>query len=173
MKRLHPHAVALAATLTALSAHADPTPGQISAAANVYVGDAECEFKQHVSLRPIAGRPGHFELRFKKASYTMVPQETTTGAVRLEDQTAGLVWIQIPAKSMLLNSRLGQRLVDACLHAEQRAEVAAAATRPPGIGIGIAATDAAPAGTGNGLGIAATAAAPAGAGTGIGIAAAR
>lgn len=173
MKRLHPHAVALATTLTVLTAHADLTPGQIIAAENVYVGEAECEFKQIVSLRPIAGRPGHFELRFKKASYTMVPQETTTGAVRLEDRTAGVVWIQIPAKSMLLNSRLGQRLVDACLLAEQRAEVAATAAAPAdaGNGIGIAATAAAPAATP--ATPVAPPAAPVAAGTGIGIAAAR
>jgi hypothetical protein len=66
----------------------------------------------------------------------MVPEETSTGAVRLFDKKAGVVWLQIPAKSMLLNTRAGQRLVDRCTHAEQRAAVgavsaAAAPVTPP------------------------------------------
>lgn len=141
MKLPPPLTLTLATALLSAQAHAELTPGQMSAAKHVYVGDAECEFKQNISLKAIDGQPGHFELRFKKARYTMTPQETTTGAVRLEDRSAGLVWIQIPAKSMLLNSRLGQRLVDACLHAEQREEAttaaaaAAAGTAPSGIGV--------------------------------------
>ena len=55
----------------------------------------------------------------------MVPEETTTGAVRLEDKKAGIVWLQIPAKSMLMNSKIGQRMADSCLHEEQRVAAAA------------------------------------------------
>ena len=131
-------AVLAAACLVTPLAHAHLTPEQIEVAARVYVGDAECEFKQAVKLTAVAGRPGHFELHFKKARYQMTPELTTTGAVRLEDRAAGVVWIQIPAKSMLLNSRVGQRLVDACMHAEQRAEAAATASAPAAAGIGIA-----------------------------------
>lgn len=96
------------------------TQGQLDAAARVYTGAASCEFDQTVNLAPIDGKPGHFKLSHKKASYTVVPEETTTGAVRLEDRKAGIVWLQIPAKSMLMNAKLGQRMVDSCLHAEQR-----------------------------------------------------
>ena len=68
----------------------------------------------------------------KKARYTLVPQVTSTGAIRLEDSKAGMVWLQIPAKSMLLNAKAGRREVDNCQHPEQRAE---AATPAPSIGI--------------------------------------
>lgn len=108
------------------------SPEQMDAAARVYLGAADCELKQAVHLRAIEGRPGHFELTHKKARYTLVPEVTSTGAVRLEDRQAGMVWLQIPAKSMLLNARLGRREVDNCLHAEQRAESGAPA---PSIGI--------------------------------------
>jgi hypothetical protein len=57
-----------------------------------------------------------------------VPEETTTGAVRLEDRRAGIVWLQIPAKSMLMNAKIGQRMADGCLHAEQRATAAVQST---------------------------------------------
>ena len=100
---------------------------QLAVADRVLTGDAACEFNQSVSVNPIADRPGHFRVGYKKAVYTMVPEETTTGAVRLEDKKAGVVWLQIPAKSMLMNAKIGQRMVDACLHPEQRAAVNAVA----------------------------------------------
>lgn len=99
---------------------------QLEIAARVLTGTADCEFSQTVAVAPLEGHPGHFRVGFKKAVYTMVPQETSTGAVRLEDKKAGVMWLQIPAKSMLMNSKLGQRMVDSCLHPEQRAAVGAA-----------------------------------------------
>lgn len=99
---------------------ADLTPGQIDAASRVYVGVADCDQGQQVKLTPVAGQSGHFKLEFKKASYTLVPEETTTGAVRLEDKKAGIVWLQIPSKSMLMNAKIGQRVADGCKHPEQR-----------------------------------------------------
>ena len=33
------------------------------------------------------------------------------------------MWLQIPSKSMLMNSKIGQRMVDSCTHAEQRLAV--------------------------------------------------
>lgn len=120
----------IAAALPA--AASELSPGQLEAASRVYLGTADCELKQSVHLRALDDRPGHFELTHKKARYTLVPEVTTTGAVRLEDRQSGMVWLQIPAKSMLLNAKAGRREVDGCLHAEQRAEGAAAA---PSIGI--------------------------------------
>ena len=73
---------------------------QLLVADRVLTGDAACEFNQKVSVLPVKDRAGHFHVAFKKAVYTMVPEETSTGAVRLEDKKAGVVWLQIPAKSM-------------------------------------------------------------------------
>ena len=99
---------------------------QLQIADRVHTGDAACEFGQVVNLARIDGQPGHFKLTYKKAAYTVVPEETTTGALRLEDKKAGIVWLQIPSKSMLMNSKIGQRMADNCLHPEQRAAVKAA-----------------------------------------------
>ena len=98
---------------------------QLRIADRVLTGDAACEFNQTVSVLPIEGQPGHFRLTFKQVAYTVVPEETTSGAIRLEDKKAGIVWLQIPSKSMLMNARVGQRMVDGCMHAEQRAAVKA------------------------------------------------
>lgn len=94
---------------------------QLEIANRVMTGTAHCEFDQTVSVQRIDDRPGHFKVAYKNASYTMTPQETTTGAVRLEDRKAGVMWLQIPAKSMLMNSKAGQRMVDGCMQKEQRA----------------------------------------------------
>ena len=99
---------------------------QLDIAARVLTGKADCEFNQHVDVQALSGKPGHFKVAFKNVSYTMVPEETTTGAVRLEDKKAGMVWLQIPSKSMLMNSKVGQRMVDGCMQSEQRAAVEAA-----------------------------------------------
>lgn len=111
------------------------TESQLEIATRVHTGHAECELNQRVEVAPIEGRPGYFKVAHGKHSWTMLPQETTTGAVRLEDRRAGTVWIQIPAKSMLMDARAGRRVVDACLHDAQRV----AAAEPPAQTIGIVA----------------------------------
>ena len=124
------------ATVEAISA------GQLDVAARVLTGMADCEFNQRVQVQPVDGQPGYFTVSHQGRHYRMLPRETTTGAVRLEDPANGIVWLQIPVKSMLMNARRGQRMIDSCLHAEQRAAVAAAtaaaaAGAQPGPGIGI------------------------------------
>lgn len=99
---------------------------QLQLSHRVLTGSAQCEFNQSVSVDPIHEKPGHFRVAFNRDTYTMTPQETTTGAVRLEDKRNGVVWIQIPSKSMMMNHKIGQRMVDGCTHAEQRATVATA-----------------------------------------------
>lgn len=134
---------ALCASVTMSAAATELSPAQLLAAAGVYQGQAHCDQKESVHLKAIEGRPGHFELSHRKARYTVVPEVTSTGAVRLEDREAGVVWLQIPAKSMLLNSKAGRREVDGCKHAEQVAE--AAHPSAPAMGIGIATGSAPPA----------------------------
>lgn len=98
---------------------------QLDIAARVLTGRADCEDNQSVDVAAVQEKPGLFVVRFKNASYVMVPEETTTGAVRLVEAKSGTVWLQIPVKSMLLNSRAGSRYVDRCMHSEQRAAVEA------------------------------------------------
>ena len=107
---------------------------QLLIADRVLTGDAACEFNQTVSVLPIDGRPGHFRVTFKKVAYTVIPEETTSGAIRLEDKKAGIVWLQIPSKSMLMNAKIGQRMVDGCMHAEQRAAMSAVEQAAPATG---------------------------------------
>ncbi|MBE2245062.1 MAG: hypothetical protein IAE86_20095 [Burkholderiaceae bacterium] len=100
---------------------------QLGIAARVLTGKAQCELDRSVDVEPLSEKPGYFQVRFKNVSYYMVPEETTTGAVKLIEKRSGVIWLQIPTKSMLLDSREGHRLVDACTLAEQRAALNAVA----------------------------------------------
>jgi len=103
-----------ATTLAALSEE------QISNADRVFTGKASCDANQSVEVNPVPEHKGYFKLDFKGKSYLMAPEITQTGAVRLEDKRNGLVWLQIPAKSMLMNAKIGQRMVDNCMSANQK-----------------------------------------------------
>lgn len=109
--------------------------GQLDVAARVLTGTADCEFKQQVHVLAIPGHLGHFSLDHQGKRFYLSPRETATGAVRLEDAATGMVWLQIPGKSMLMNARLGQRVVDDCLHSEQRAALTAVAGAATSLGI--------------------------------------
>jgi hypothetical protein len=98
-------------------------PGQLSMADRVLTGVADCEFKEKVDVEKIAGHSGNFKVTYDHKTYIMVPEETTTGAIRLVDTGGAVVWIQIPMKSMLLNQKEHHRLVDNCQEDEQRIAV--------------------------------------------------
>lgn len=107
-------ATALAQTEAPLS------PEQVALGSRVFVGEAECDQQQRVHVRAVEGQPGYFEVRHLKARYLLAPEQTQTGAVRLANAQTGMVWLQIPAKSMLLDTAKGSRLVDGCTLVEQR-----------------------------------------------------
>ncbi|MCK9687820.1 hypothetical protein [Scleromatobacter humisilvae] len=97
--------------------------GQLSMADRVMTGIADCEFKEKVDVEKIPGHNGNFKVVYDHKTYIMVPEETTTGAIRLVDTAGAVVWIQIPMKSMLMNQKEHHRLVDNCQEDEQRIAV--------------------------------------------------
>lgn len=93
---------------------------QLMAAERTYFGDYECDFKQTIQIAMNPKSPGYVDVAFKKATYTMKPVLSSTGALRLEDVTGRTLLIQIANKSMLMDVKVGQRLVDDCVHEKQR-----------------------------------------------------
>ncbi len=93
---------------------------QIANAGRVLTGPSACEFDQTVSVAAAPEKEGYFKVAYKGKSWLMVPEPTTTGAVRLEDKKNGLVWLQIANKSMLMNAKAGRRMVDNCVHPSQK-----------------------------------------------------
>lgn len=76
-------------------------------------GNFRCELDNRVDVRMGDGQR-HINLGWKGGTYVMLPVSTSTGALRFEDRSSGLVWIQIPSKSFLLNSKSGQQLANEC-----------------------------------------------------------
>ncbi len=98
-------------------------PEQIMAATMAFIGDYNCEFKQTlmVTRHQVVG---YVDVIFNKVHYTMKPVRSSTGALRLEQVGGPMLLVQIPAKSMLMDTEKGKRVVDACVHEEQAKEVA-------------------------------------------------
>jgi hypothetical protein len=106
-------------------------PELMEIAAQIYTGRLQCELGQVVMLVPAQDMPGRFQLTLKKQKYLMTPVLTPTGAVKLEDEKLGAFWIQLANKSMLFNSKLGQRLADDCQGPGQQAVALKERISPP------------------------------------------
>jgi len=98
----------------AMAQNAGFTAAHLEAALKVHVGTLPCELGQTVVLEADPGAMGFFDLRIGKLRYRLAPELTTTGAIRLEDKSAGVVWLQLANKSMLMNQKLGRRVADEC-----------------------------------------------------------
>ena len=100
------------------------TPEQLEAANIAHLGDYVCEFNQTVSVEPSAKEAGYVDMKLKSQVWVMKPVLSSTGALRLEDVKNRMLMIQIANKSMVMDTQLGQRVVDDCVHEKQRAFIA-------------------------------------------------
>ena len=123
MRKLLPITVSVGLTMFFLSA---PLAAQVvtkevlSIAAKVHTGALVCEDRQMIMLWPDTALPGRFILKMNKRVYRLTPVPTASGAVRLEDDETGAVWIQTIEKSMLMDSVSSQRLADGCQSPAQK-----------------------------------------------------
>ena len=97
----------------------DADEAQLAAAERAYLGEYACEFKQTVHIEKHPKIAGYINVGWQKQTFTMKPVLSSTGALRLEDVTGRTLMIQIANKSMLLDTKIGQRLLDDCVHPEQ------------------------------------------------------
>ncbi len=110
---------ALCAALLAPLAHAaspaggagsrDPLPSY-----KMKAGEMQCSDHLRMNVQADGPADSRIRLTWHGRHYIMRRQPTTTGAYHFDDVKAGLVMIQIPAKSMLFDSRHMMRLADDC-----------------------------------------------------------
>ena len=94
------------------------------AASLAYYGAYDCEFKQTLSVTKHQVE-GYVVVTFSTKAYTMKPVRSSTGALRLEEIGNGpMLMVQIPTKSMLMDTVRGRRIVDACVSEVQAKEAA-------------------------------------------------
>ena len=131
-------------------AEPDPEADEPEVAGSTVI-DYDCELGNKVTLYQNAGDEGHVALRWKTRLHRLTRVATTTGAQRFENKHYGLIWIGIPAKAMLLDSKKNRQLANECRNAEQLkpaeapAIIEAAAPATPAAPATSAAQEAAPA----------------------------
>ncbi len=108
-----------------------PAPGeQMAAAAMAHFGLYECEFNEKVNVDVNRKFDGYLDVKHKNRTWIMKPVLSHTGALRLEDVKGRMLMLQIANKSMLMDTQIGQRVVDNCVHEKQREAMAARKGEP-------------------------------------------
>jgi hypothetical protein len=100
------------------------SPEQLEAATRVYVGRSDCEFGQHVTVTPHPDHAGYFNVTLAGKTWVVKPLVSSTGALRMEDVRGQALYLQIADKSMLMNTALGYRVADNCVHPKHREAMA-------------------------------------------------
>lgn len=100
------------------------------AVADAAVTDFDCELGNKITIYANASDDDHIALRWKKRLHRLTRVGTSTGAQRFENKLYGLVWIGIPSKAMLLDSKQNRQLANECRNAEQLKPVTTSATEP-------------------------------------------
>ena len=118
-----------AAAAGAATAAADPLSPEVAEPdiTDTLVTDYACELGNKITIYTNERDDGHIALRWKKRLHRLTRVGTTTGALRFENPHYGLIWIGIPAKGILLDSKLNRQLANECKNAQQATAVAAAA----------------------------------------------
>jgi len=123
MKHHHRIAVGFAATLAILSTapvsaqniHITELPAAVDKRlVTLKEGNYRCDQGRTLQFRQVAADAQTAVLKWNQRDYPMRAVSVGSGALRYEHAESGLVWLMIPSKSMLLDSRRGQRLADAC-----------------------------------------------------------
>ncbi|MFC5548344.1 hypothetical protein [Massilia aerilata] len=91
------------------------------------VADYACELNNKVTIYTNEKDSGHIALRWKNRLHRLERVGTTTGALRFENTKFGLIWIGIPSKGILLDSKLNRQLANECKNAEQAKSLVATA----------------------------------------------
>ena len=93
-----------------------------------------CELGNKITIYSNATDDSHIALRWQKRLHRLSRVGTTTGAHRFENRLYGLIWIGIPAKGMLLDSKQNRQLANECKDAEQ-AKPTLATEAPVSLGV--------------------------------------
>ena len=88
--------------------------------------DYDCELGNKITIYTNDNDAAHIALRWKNRLHRLARIGTTTGALRFENPHYGLIWIGIPSKGILLDSKLNRQLANECKNATQSAIVATA-----------------------------------------------
>ena len=78
------------------------------------VGLYQCDLNRRVEIRSMAADRSSMVIAWLGREHTMTGVDTATGALRYENPDAGLTFLIIVGKAMLLDSHKGQQLANEC-----------------------------------------------------------
>jgi len=78
------------------------------------VGNYRCDLNRRVAVRSIAPDRSSLTISWLGKDHSLTAVDARSGALRFENAGAGLIWLVIVGKSMLLDSRKGQQLANDC-----------------------------------------------------------
>jgi len=118
---------AAAGTAAAAAVAADPLEVNEPDITDTKTTEYDCELGNKITIYTNDNDAAHIALRWKTRLHRLARIGTTTGALRFENPHYGLIWIGIPSKGILLDSKLNRQLANECKNATQSAIVATAA----------------------------------------------
>lgn len=119
VKKTVPAKAAAAASATAAAGEDDEEDlGEANIEGSTVI-NYNCELGNKITTYYNDNDDRHVAIRWKDKVHRLRRVGTSTGANRFENRKAGLVWINIPSKAMLLDSKKGQQLANECRSPEQ------------------------------------------------------
>ena len=110
----------VASSFLLLAACASPPKEQPPAAGNPQLelklasGTYRCELGKKVEVRRDARKPDQISIDWQGKRRALQRYDSTSGLPRYEDRENGLVWIDLPWKSMLMDANTGSPLANEC-----------------------------------------------------------
>jgi hypothetical protein len=77
-------------------------------------GTYRCEAGEKLEIRRVERNSGQIELKWHGNSYALQRYDSTSGLPRYEDRQNGLLWIDLPWKSVLMDVKSGRPLANEC-----------------------------------------------------------
>ena len=84
-------------------------------------GVYRCELGQRVEIQRDARNANLIELNWQGSRHTLQRYDSTSGLPRYEDRKNGLLWIDLPWKSVLMDVNCGRPLANECKAAQGKA----------------------------------------------------
>lgn len=123
MKKINSLIVALSLVLSACTTTAPPlagnTSGQQQLNFQLASGAYRCESGLKLEIRRNPANANLLELNWRGSRYTLERTDSSSGLPRYEDSSSGLVWIDLPWKSVLMDRDSGRPLANECRVATQ------------------------------------------------------